>query len=491
MGNPGRTAGTTRQPPRAPRERVSIELPSTAPRPGPLDPHVRARARDHALRARRRTRRRRFVDVALAFACLGFGATLALAVTSESLGSLRAAGGVDTAIGRVAGLAGAYLLLMLVLLMARLPALERAAGQDRLAHWHRRLGPWPIVLIALHATFITFGYAEAARTGFWHQLGTFLGHYPDVLGATVAFALLVLVGLVSAGIARRRLRYETWWTIHLYVYLALALAFAHQIVTGAPFVAHPLTLALWSAVWATTAGTVLVFRVLLPLSRSLRHGLRVVSVRDAAPGVVSILLKGRRLDRLAVEGGQFFQWRFLQRGLWWQAHPYSLSALPSPPYLRLTIRSSGDHGRSLARLQPGTRVAIEGPYGAFTASRRHSDGVLLVGAGVGVTPLRAMLEALPPHVDATVIVRASNREALVLHDELAELVRARAGALHEVVGTRDSVHLDARLLLRLVPDVAARDVYVCGPEGFAEKLVATARRLGVPPERIHREAFSF
>ena len=193
-----------------------------------------------------------------------------------------------------------------------------------------------------------------------------------MLAAMAGFGLLVLAGFTSYRIVRRRLRYETWWVVHLYLYLALALAFAHQIVTGVSFIGHPLVRALWIVVWAATAGLVLVFRVVQPVWRSLRHQLRVVEVRAEAPGVVSVVCSGRRLDRLAVSGGQFFLWRFLTRDLWWQAHPYSLSALPRPPYLRVTIKGLGDQSRAIARLRPGTRVAIEGPYGAFTHHARSS-----------------------------------------------------------------------------------------------------------------------
>jgi predicted ferric reductase len=436
-------------------------------------------------------RNRRIVDLAAALVGVGFGATLGLAVTAESRRAIAAPGGISIAIGRVAGLSGAYLLLVMVLLMTRIPALERSVGQDRLALWHRRIGAWPVVLIAIHVAFITLGYAQSADTGTVHQAWIFIDSYPDVLAAAVGFALLVFVSILSIRIARSRLRYETWWAVHLYVYLALALAFAHQIVTGASFVGHPLTRIVWTCAWVATIGTALSCRVGLPAWRSLRHRLRVVAVRTEAPGVISIVCSGHHLERLSVEGGQFFQWRFLAKGLWWQAHPYSLSALPAPPYLRVTIRASGDYGRSLASLSPGTRIAIEGPYGAFTSDKRHSERVLLVGAGVGVTPLRAILEDLPPHVDTTVIVRASSPGDLVLHEELTGMVRFRGGQIHEVIGPRHAVKFDVRMLRTLVPDVSKRDVYICGPEGFADSLVSAAQRLGVPEERIHREQFAF
>jgi len=438
-----------------------------------------------------RRRRRRVVDVAAALAGIGLGAVIGMSITAESLGALRAPGGWATYGGRLSGLLGAYLMLVMVFLMARIPALERAVGQDRLARWHRRIGGWPIVLIAAHGVLVTLGYAQSTRTGVLSEFATLLGSYADVLAAVVAFGLLLLAGASSWRAARRRLRYETWWAIHLYLYLALGLAFFHQVRTGASFVGHPLATAMWEAVWAAAAAAVLVFRLGLPLWRSLRHQLRVVSVQPESDTAVSIVLCGRHLESLDVAGGQFFQWRFLTRGMWWQAHPYSLSAMPNPPYLRITAGLGGDLGSSLLALRPGTRVAIEGPYGAFTASRRSGRRLLLVAAGLGVTPIRSMLEQLPADSEPAVIVRASGRDDLVHHEELESLAAARNGVVHEVLGPRGSVRFDQRLLRRLVPDVAEREVYVCGPDGFADLLEASVRRLGVPGELIHRERFAF
>jgi ferredoxin-NADP reductase len=207
--------------------------------------------------------------------------------------------------------------------------------------------------------------------------------------------------------------------------------------------------------------------------------------------VYSVICSGRRLDRLAVSGGQFFKWRFLTKELWWHAHPYSLSALPQPPYLRVTIKGLGDQSRAIAGLKPGTRVAIEGPYGAFTHHVRRTDRVTLIGAGVGITPLRALLEDLPATVDVSVIVRASTPEDIVHRDEVATLVAQRGGQFHEVIGSRREVRFDARTLRRLVPDLAERDLYICGPGGFSENIVAAARKLGIQGDQIHEEAFEF
>jgi predicted ferric reductase len=460
-------------------------------------PNARSASRagdQHEARLRHRpghAPRPRFADASAALAGIGFGATLGAVITGETRGSLAAPGGLLIAGGRLAGFTGAYFMLLMVLLIARLPWLERAVGQDRLVRWHRRIGPWALILITAHVVLITVGYAQLSKTGALRQLWIFLSSYPDLLAAAVGFGLLVMVAITSLRIARRRLKYETWWVVHLYTYLALSLAFAHQIVTGGSFIGHPLTRAIWIAVWASTAGLVLIYRVLVPLGRNLRHQLRIVSVRAEAPGVYSVVCSGRRLDRLAVSGGQFFQWRFLTRELWWQAHPYSLSALPRPPHIRVTVKALGDQSSAIAHLKPGTRIAIEGPYGAFTHHARSNERVALIGAGVGITPLRALLEDLPASVDVTVIMRASSTEDLVHRDEIISLVEQHSGQFHEVIGPRHEVRLDARTLRHLVPDLASRDVYVCGPGAFSDAIVTAARRLGVPGDRIHHEAFAF
>ena len=430
-------------------------------------------------------------DACLALAGLGFGIVLALVVTVEGRSSLTAPGGLLLAGGRLAGFVGTYMILVMVVLIARLPWLERAVGQDRLVHWHRKLGPWALWLITAHVVLVTLGYAATSHTGVLHQLWVFLTSYPDMLAAAVGFGLLVMAGITSIRIARRRMRYETWWAVHLYFYLALALAFAHQVVTGVAFVGHPLARAFWIVVWAATAGMVIVFRVLLPVVRNFRHRLTVVDVTEEAPGVFAVTCVGRRISDLAVSGGQFFQWRFLAKGLLWHAHPYSLSALPRPPYIRVTIKGLGDQSRAVAHLKPGTRVFVEGPYGAFTHHARETDRVVLIGAGVGITPLRALLEDLPTGVDVTVIIRASTLEDIVHRDEMAALIERRGGKYYEVVGPRESVQMDAKTIRQAVPRIASSDVYICGPGGFNDLVVTAATRLGVPGDRIHLEAFSF
>ncbi|MGT2426688.1 ferredoxin reductase family protein [Amnibacterium kyonggiense] len=431
------------------------------------------------------------VDLLAAAAGLGLGVTIGLGVSAQSLQSVSAVPGALTAAGRMAGLLAGYAMIVTVALSARIGPLERAVGQDRLIRWHRRIAPYGLYLLLAHVVLIVLGYAALAQTGVLAQLWALVLTYQGMLGAAVGTLLLLVAGITSYRRARRRLRYETWWTVHLYTYLALLFAFQHQVQTGASFVGHPLATAWWTALWIALLAAVVGWRILLPVARSLRHGVRVAGVVREAPGVVSIVLEGRRLDRLPVAGGQFFQWRFLTGGAWWQAHPFSLSHVPHEHRMRITVKDLGDRSAQLADLPIGTPVLIEGPYGRFTADAAGGHRVLLVGAGVGATPLRSLLQDLDEDADVAVLLRGRDRGSLVLADEIAGEVQRRGGRLWEALGPRERLAVTAGTLRRAMPDIADRDVFVCGPDDFTAAIAAACRDAGVPAARIHFESFAF
>ncbi|MEV8549059.1 ferredoxin reductase family protein [Streptomyces glaucescens] len=391
-------------------------------------------------------------------------------------------------LGRLAGLYGALLMAFQLLLVARLPWLDRRIGMDRLTLWHRWTGFTLLWTLLAHAVFITLGYAESSGLDPVDQLVDLAETVEGVLRAVVALALILVVGTVSARFARRRLAYETWHFVHLYTYLAVVLAFTHQVAVGTTFVASPAATAYWWTLWSVALGSVLLGRLVLPLWRNLRHRLRVSAVVPENDDVVSVHITGRDLHRLPARAGQFFLWRFLTRDRWWQANPFSLSAAPDGRTLRLTVKAAGDGSAALRHLRPGTRVFAEGPYGAFTTLRRTRPDAVLVAGGVGVTPIRALLEELSGH--AVVIHRVATERDAVLHDELRELAQAKGAELYLVTGPATPDRLAPAELARLVPDIADRDVYLCGPPGMTAAVRRSLRELGVPKPQIHFERFS-
>jgi predicted ferric reductase len=403
------------------------------------------------------------------------------------LGDMDDLAGTLTSLGRVTGLLGAFLALVELLLLARVPVVDML-GLDRVGTWHRRNGTACLALIAAHTVLVTAGYAVADDTGILDEAGDLLSDYSGVLLATIALGLLVAVVATSVVAVRRRLGYRTWHALHVLAYVAVALAFSHQLATGQEFQRQPVARAYWWALYAATLAAIVGFRVIVPVARSLRHGLRVERVVHEAPGVVSIEIGGRNLDRMPALSGQFLQWRFLARGHWMEAHPFSLSAAPGGQRLRITVKELGDYTARLASLPPGTRVIVEGPYGRLTRASRRRPRAVLIAGGVGIAPIRALLEDMPG--DVAVIYRVGREDELLFRDELEELSSRRGAPVHYVIGERGGDGLmSPEQLRRLVPDIADRDVYVCGPVSMTEATRASLRGAGVPSRQIVSEAF--
>jgi ferredoxin-NADP reductase len=291
------------------------------------------------------------------------------------------------------------------------------------------------------------------------------------------------------------MRYETWYYLHFYTYLAVALAFSHQFATGAEFVENRAARVVWASLYVLVAAAILWYRFAVPIRQALRHRLQVVAVQPEAPGVVSVLVRGHHLEELRAESGQFFRWRFLARDSWWASNPYSLSAAPRPDVLRITVKDFGDHSRALGAVRPGTRVLAEGPYGALTAARRRQRKVLLIAGGVGITPLRALFETLPAAPgDLTLVYRVSSPWDVVFRQELQELAAARGARLAIVAGRRAELGLDplsTPALLANVPNLREHDVFLCGPAAMTESTIRALRAAGVPRRQIHHESFEF
>ncbi len=394
--------------------------------------------------------------------------------------------------GRIVGLTAGYLLLVQVLLRSRVGLFERWIGTERLTRWHREFGAVLLIAVLGHVALILIGYSILDRAGLLHELTVLMDEYEDMTSAIVATAILCAVGLLAIRTIRTTLPYELWKLLHMSTYLVLLFVYGHQFANGQQLFRPGFARDYWLALYLVVVAALVWGRVVAPLRLNLRHRFRVADVVPEGPDIVSIYLTGRRLQR-AARAGQFYRWRFLAPGLWTQAHPFSLSAAANQRWLRLTVKTVGHHTTSLRALRPGAAVWAQGPMGSFTAVRRTRARALLVAGGIGIAPVRALLEELP--LGAVVIYRASTPADVVLRDELDAIADRRRAEVWYVIGARRDpgprAMLTAAGLLQLVPDVADRDVYLCGPRGFVEAVRRAARRAGVARRQIHDTLFEF
>lgn len=409
-------------------------------------------------------------------------------------GSIASGAAALTGLGRLTGLLAAYLCVLQLLLFARIPLLLRVGGFATLARWHRALGTGTVVLVAVHGATIIGGYAWSDRRSPLTETADVVTTYPYMIRATVAFGLLLALGITS-GRLMRRLRYEIWWAVHLGAYATVVLAFGHQVRDGEQFVGHPLRADVARGLLIAVFAAAIWWRVLAPLRRAYIHRTAVESVVPESSDTVSVWITGEGLQRMSAAAGQFVLVRFLSRGHWGSSHPYSLSAPVRDGRLRITVRADGDHSTALQHIRVGTRAIVEGPYGSFTsAAAPAGTPALLVGAGSGVVPLLPIAEQLVADgSDVVVVNRASDETGLLLREEFGKAAQRGTLTYHAVVGRRSELGIDplaAAELVRLVPDVMSRDVWICGPTGMAATVVHSCLASGSSPRRIHLEEFT-
>jgi predicted ferric reductase len=471
---------------------------TAAPRRG------KVRAADYARSLQRQYRIRSFgrnlrADLLTVIAWVSVAMSVALWLADGGLNKITSLGSLLTAAGIVSGLVATDLMVLMLLLAARIPFVDRAFGHDHAVAVHSKLGKWVLYGLLLHGWFLLCGYAAKDGLGLTAEAGSLLSVGDLVLGVC-ALGILGAVAISSIIAVKKSMPYEVWHVIHLLTYIAVGFSLPHQFSVGALMGPGTFARWYWIAMFVAAGFAMLAFRFFLPIFASFEHQLVVTKVRYEANDVVSIEMQGRNLPALDVEGGQFFQWRFLAKGLWWHQHPFSVSAAPTADTLRITIRALGRGTTQLMTVKPGTRVMIEGPYGIFSDKSRTAANLVLVGIGIGIAPIRALLEAteiVPGR--ATVILRGHTPSQLYLLREIQVLCQERGAKLITLIGSRMQNRLGetgwmpashrGNRLTDLVPFVADSDVYVCGPQAASDLVVADALACGTPINSIHNERF--
>jgi len=471
-------------------------------RSAPRLPHAPAPSLQVAAKSRRRDHRRRSAAVDGLSILVWVSGALAVALYLASPGAhiLGSVSSVVTALGIVAGLLATDLVLVMIVLAARVPLVDRVFGTDRAIAVHRSLGKPVLYLILVHGLLITIGYGLADSKNPVGETISLFTTLDDMPLAYLSLALFIAVVVTSLVAVRRRMPYEAWHVIHLLSYIAVAVALPHQLSVGSVLASGTWQRVYWIALYVVALGAIAVFRFAMPAVVTFRHRIRVIDVEQIAPGVVSIHLAGQDLTRLGVRGGQYGVWRFWTANTWWHAHPVSFSSVPDENRARITVRDLGAGSRRLSRIRPGAFVSLEGPYGLFTAKARTAPYLALIASGIGITPIRSLLEDSPLRAhEATILLRGSDPDQRYLWNEVAGIARATKSDVFAMIGPRAS-HGDAWqsaedwnrgvTLESTFPHLLQSDIYVCGPQAWTDLVVRDARLAGVPEHQIHQERFT-
>jgi predicted ferric reductase len=451
---------------------------------------------------RKIVRVRRGQDIVEALAWASVVAVVAMFLIYGGVKTVTDVTSAFASLSRLTALVGTDLLLIHMLLVARVPWIDRLYGLDKSTEAHKKLGKPILYLILAHFVASLINYAMLDQKTILAELGNLVFNVPDMLTATVALILMIAVVVSSIQIARRRLSYEAWWVIHLLSYASVFLAIPHQISTGTDIHGHPFAVFYWIALYLFVAGNIVWYRFLEPIVLSLRLGLKVETTVRESSDSTSIYITGKKLEKLGYEAGQFFIVRVLTKKEWWRAHPFSVSAAPNSRFVRFTVGNRGDDTSLLQKIKPGTRIILEGPYGVFTEARRSREKVTLICAGIGAPPIRSLAESMaarPGDINIIYRLRATDDAALV--DELTDLSQRRGFKLTLLEGGRGGANSwmpahpenlpDHARISVIAPWISESDVFICGPAAWTRSVKKSLLRAGTPDHQIHAEEFAW
>jgi predicted ferric reductase len=396
-------------------------------------------------------------------------------------------------IGQLSGLYAGLAVLLGLVLVSRAPWLERRYGMDQMLRAHRWTGFVAAWMMLAHVLTSTIGLARDTGISLWDQIVDYVRNYPYMVGTLIGFGLFMVVVVASMRAARRRLSYEVWWLIHLTTYAAAALAFGHQTAVGADFVLDRVAWTYWTLLWSSVAVLIVGYRWIALIAGLVRRRLQVTAVELESPAVVTLVVSGRGLERVRAQAGQFFLVRVLDRRRWWKAHPFSVSAPPDGSSLRFTVKALGDDTTWMQTIAPGTRVAVEGPYGGFLDALPTERKMLFIAGGIGITPFRGLIDDLKNPEDVALLYRNPTPDDAVFRDDLERLSSERGFDLHMSYSRmgEDTDPFAPGALLRMTPDLREREIFIIG----SPRLVSAARHglrlAGVGTQRIHVESFTY
>lgn len=395
-------------------------------------------------------------------------------------------------IARLCGLISVNLVLTQFLLIGRIGWIEPSFGHDKLARIHHKVGKYAFYFIILHFCLIIISYSLIGKVNVVEQFLILFNTYPDIPKAFIAFLLFIFIVPISIFIHRLKLKYETWYVIHLMLYVAVLFAYGHQLQVGSDF-ANRFFVYYWYALYGFVLGNFVLFRLGKPLYNFFTQQFWIEKVTPENAEVTSIYINGKNLDKFPRVGGQFMILRFLDSKRWWQAHPFSLSWGSGNKLLRVSVKNSGDFTSEISGVKVGTRILIDGMHGIFTKKLAKRKKVLFLVGGIGITPIRSMIEDMSKEGGWDMVLLYSNKSSqdIVFQKELKQFSVKVINVISEDTSYKgEAGRIDKEKIQRLVPDVSKRDVYLCGPGAFMDALIAALKEIGLKDDQIHFEKFS-
>jgi predicted ferric reductase len=373
-------------------------------------------------------------------------------------------------------------------LVARLQAVAAPFGQDALLQFHRQIGYVGLAFILTHFAIsahwrdVTPAKALAAPLLVWFGMA----------------AMLALIVLVATSVWRRplRLSYEAWHAIHAVLAVVLVVGAVGHIIFVDEYVSS-----LWKQIlWALMSAAFVCLLIWVRLVKPLRARPWTVSSVTAERGdTTALALAPPAGTDFSFQPGQFAWFAIGRSPFSLTQHPFSFSSSAERGDPEVAIKALGDFTSTVGALQPGTRVYVDGPHGAFSPDQDEGPGFGLIAGGVGIAGLISIVRTMADRDDVRpVVLFYGNRDwdDVAFRDDLERLRERLDLTLVHVLERPppewqgETGYVTADVLARHLPEGHRRfQFFICGPDPMMDAAEAALAELGVPAERVHTERF--
>jgi predicted ferric reductase len=261
---------------------------------------------------------------------------------------------------------------------------------------------------------------------------------------------------------------------------------------------------IWFLYGILLVGLLLWYRLVIPI-QMLRKPWVIKENKTEAGKSRTITLEPVGHKGWSFSGGQFAWLTTRKSPFSIYHHPISMSSggeMDETGIIQFTIRDLGDwSGNSVPKLQAGDKVWVDGPYGVFSIDHEQAQGFVLLGGGVGITPMRSIILTMIQRQDfrpVHLFFAANAEDDLTFREELETLPKDYSNIKVVFVLSKppegwqgETGYITRQVLERHLPEQSRRFMYfICGPEPMMNAMEKVLLEMGVPGDQIQTERFN-